>query len=280
MRFCRFAGKHQSELGLLRELWDSFAPGDVLMTDRYLCSWFEIAMLQAMGVDVVMRLHQRRKADFRRGRRLGRNDHIVFWPKPKRRPDWMDEETYAALPEELVMREIRVVIEQDGIRPKEVIAATTLLDCEAYAQDEIAGLYRARWNAELDLRSLKETMQMDVLRGKTPDIVRKEIWMHALAYNLIRTVMAQAAFRHDLLPRTISFKGALQSILAFQTHFSYASPNQIPQLLEDLWRAIVTHHVADRPDRFEPRVRKRRPKPYKYLTIPRRQARMVLCGKR
>ena len=279
LRFCRFAGKYQSELGMLRKLWDQFAMGDVLLTDRYLCSWFEIAMLQQMGVDVVMRLHQKRDVDFRRGKRLGRNDHVVEWVKPSHRPDWMDAETYVALPKKLVMREIRVRITQDGFRTEEVIVVTTLLDGEAYSADEIAALYRARWHAELDLRSLKTTMQMDVLRGKTPDIVQKEIWVHALAYNLIRTVMAQAAERFGILPRTISFKGALQTVLAFQPQLASAKPAEFSSLIAALWRAIVTHRVSDRPDRYEPREKKRRPKPYKLLMKPRRETRKALCSK-
>jgi len=279
MRFCRFAGKYQSELGLLRQLWDLFTPGDVVLTDRYLCSWFEIALLKQRGIDVVMRVHQAREVDFCRGQRLGRNDHVVVWPKPAQRPDWMDEATYAALPNELVMREILVQVGQKGFRTEEVIVATTLLDPEAYTQDEIADLYRARWYAELDLRSLKETMQMDVLRGKTPEIVRKEIWVHVLAYNLIRTVMAQAAQRHGILPRTISFKGAMQTLQAFQPHLAAASPEELPRLCAAIWEAVATHRVGDRPDRYEPRVKKRRPKPYKLLTQPRREARIALCNK-
>jgi hypothetical protein len=278
MRFCRYAGKYQSELGMLRELWDLFVACDIVLTDRYLCSWFEIATLKQRGVDVVMRLHQGREADFQCGQQLGHNDHVVEWIKP-RCPDWMDKETYAALPKKLTMREILVRVSQKGFRTEEVVVVTTLLDPEEYTTNEMAALYRARWNAELDLRSLKTTMQMDVLRGKTPDIVRKEVWMHALAYNLIRTVMAQAAKRFDVLPRTISFKGTLQTLLAFQPQLSYATPGELVRIIDALWRAIITHRVGDRPDRYEPREVKRRPKPYKWLTTPRCNARRLLCVK-
>lgn len=278
MRFCCYAGKYQSELGMLRELWGLFASGDIVLTDRYLCSWFEIATLRQRGVDVVMRLHQGRNADFRRGRRLGRDDHIVEWIKPQC-PDWMDKETYAALPKTLMMREIRVRVSQPGFRTDEVIVVTTLLDAEEYPAEEIAALYRARWNAELDLRSLKTTMQMDVLRGKTPDIVRKEIWVHALAYNLIRTVMAQTAKRFGVSPRTISFKGTLQTLLAFQPQLAYATSAELSHRIDVLWRAIITHRVGDRPGRYEPRAVKRRPKPYKHLAQPRSEARRLLCSK-
>jgi hypothetical protein len=277
LRFCRHAGKYQSELGLLRTLWDLFFPGDIVMTDRYLCSWFEIAMLRRKGIDVVMRLHQARHADFRRGEKLGRNDHVVKWVKPAQCPDWMDAATYASLPEELSMREIRVQVSQPGFRTEEVIVVTTLLDSELYTQDEVAQLYRARWNAELDLRSLKDTMHMDVLRGQSPDIVHKEIWVHGLAYNLIRTIMAQAAWQYDLLPRTISFKGALQTLHEFQPYLTTTTPRNLPQLYEKLLHAIATHRVGNRPDRYEPRVKKRRPKPYPLMTRPRSELRIALC---
>jgi hypothetical protein len=277
LRFSRFAGKYQSELGMLRRLWEMFRPGDVLLSDSYLCSWFEIAMLQARGVDIVMEIHHARHVDFRRGKRLGRGDHIVAWPKPTVRPEWMDEATYAALPDQLLMREVRVTVSQKGFRTQQFVVVTTLLDGEEYTAADLAALYRTRWNAELYLRDLKETMQMDVLRGKTPDIVRKEIWVHALAYNLIRLLIAQTAVRHERAPHTISFKGAMQTLLAFQPHFFHATAADLPALLAALWDAVAAHTVRDRPDRIEPRVRKRRPKPYKLLTVPRDQARKSLC---
>jgi hypothetical protein len=279
LRFCRYAGKHQSELGLLRALWDLFFPGDVVMTDRYLCSWFEIALLHQRGIDVVMRLHQGRHVDFRRGEKLGRNDHVVQWTKPARRPDWMDEAIYASLPDALPMREIRVRISQAGFRTHEVIVVTTLLDRELYPAEEVAELYRARWNAELDLRSLKDTMHMDVLRGKSPDIVHKELWVHGLAYNLIRTVMAQAASRYGLLPRTISFKGAVQTLREFQARLDTVAPRRLPPMYDALLAAIAAHRVGHRPDRYEPRVKKRRPKPYPLMTRPRQELRIALCHK-
>jgi hypothetical protein len=279
LRFSAFKGKYQSELGMFRELWDTFDPSDLVLADRLFCSWFELAMLQRRGVNIVMPLHQRRDVDFRRGKRLGPGDHVVEWPKPSQCPDWMDQATYDELPDKLLMREIRVKIEQPGFRTEEIIVVTTLLDVEKYPAEDVRQLYRARWNAELDLRSLKETMHMDVLRGKSPDIVRKEIWMHALAYNLIRTVIAQAALTHDILPRTISFRGTLQALKAFQPQLAEAAPAELPRLIVALWKAMVTHRVADRPGRVEPRAKKRRPKPYPLLMQPRAEARIALCRK-
>ena len=275
LAICRFQGKGQSELGLLRQLWDLFAAGDVMLADRYLCSWFELAVLRSRGVDFVSRLHQGRRADFRRGQRLGPDDHVVAWPKP-RRPEWMDQATYDALPHELTVREVRLDVSIPGFRPRQIVVVTSLVDAEEVAAAELAHLYRQRWHAEIDLKSLKETMQMDVLRCLTPELVRKEIWTHVLAYNLVRTVMAQAALRGHVLPRQLSFKATLQAIIAFQPHLEHASSPMLARLYQDLLDAILPHAVANRPNRYEPRTRKRRPKHYPLLTLPRAQARAAM----
>jgi hypothetical protein len=271
MGICRYAGKGQSELGLLRLLWNIFRPGDVLLADRLMCTWTEMVMLKQRGVDCVCRLTSHRSADFRRGKRLDKGDHIVKWLKPTK-PRSIDRETYDALPEFLVIRECRVRVEQPGFRIMTLTLATTLLDASEFTRDDLAQLYRARWNAELDLRSLKRTLQMDVLRCKTPELVRKEIWTHILAYNLIRTIMAQAAIKHDIEPRSISFKGTVQTLQAFQPAIAIQG-QQDSTLRRCLYRrlldAIIIHRVADRPDRYEPRLRKRRPKHYAFLRKPR-----------
>jgi hypothetical protein len=267
---CRYAGKGQSELGMLRALLDLFRPGDVLLADRLMCAWTEMVMLKQHGVDSVVRLGKR-QADFRRGRRLGPGDHVVEWLKP-RKPRTIDQGTYDSLPECLTVRETRVRVEQAGFRSRTIIVVTTLLDADAVAADDLARLYRARWNAELDLRSLKRTLQMDVLRCKAPDLVRKELWTHVLAYNLIRTVMAQAAARHRIEPRSISFKGTVQTLEAFQPVIALHA-DQAPafrlQVYQQILDAIAVHRVANRPDRFEPRLRKRRFKHHGFLRKPR-----------
>jgi IS4 transposase len=283
MGICRYAGKGQSELGLLRTLWDLFRPGDVLLADRLMCAWTEMVMLQQRGVACVCRLTCHRTADFRRGKRLGPGDHIVGWPKP-RKPRSIDAATYNRLPEFLMVRECRVRVEQPGFRVQTLLIATTLLDADQFTKDDLATLYRARWHGELDLRSLKQTLQMDVLRCKTPELVRKELWTHLLAYNLIRTVIAQAASTHGLEPRSISFKGALQTLEAFQPVLALRCEADAAfrrAVYEQLLDAIASHRVADRPDRYEPRQLKRRPKPYDRLMKPRHQAkREMLKGVR
>jgi Transposase DDE domain len=270
----RYAGKGQSELGMLRDLWDIFRPGDVMLADRLMCAWTEMVMLKQRGVDSVCRLTSHRTADFRRGKRLGEGDHIVKWVKPTK-PRSIDRQTYDSLPGSLMIREVRVRVDQPGFRTRAIVVATTLLDTEEITKDDLGQLYRARWNAELDLRALKETMQMDILRCKTPELVRKEMWTHILAYNLIRAIMAQAASKHQLDPRSISFKGAMQTLAAFQPVIALRGQRDSAcrrKLYQHLLDAVARHRVADRPDRFEPRRRKRRPKPYDRLMKPRHEA--------
>ena len=271
---CRYAGKGQSELGMLRTLLGLFRPGDVVLADRLMCAWTEMVMLKQRGVDCVCRLTSHRKADFRRGKRLGPGDHVVTWPKPPK-PRTIDRQAYDALPDALTVRECRVQVEQPGFRIKTLIVVTTLLDAGGFAKADLAQLYRARWHAELDLRSLKQTLQMDVLRCKTPDLVRKELWAHVLTYNLIRTIIAQAASEHGLEPRSISFKGAVQALEAFQPALALLGEYNLELrrvLYGQLLKAIASQRVGDRPDRFEPRRRKRRPKPYDRLMKPRHEA--------
>ena len=270
---CRYAGKGQSELALLRQMWSIFRPGSIMLADRLMCAWTELVMLKQRDVESVCRFTSHRRADFRRGKRLGKDDHLVAWYKPGK-PRSIDTQTYNTLPDSLTIRECRVQIAQPGFRVKVVVIATTLLDHVTYPPSELAELYRARWNAELDLQSLKRTMQMDVLRCKTPELVRKELWTHILAYNLIRTILAQAAQKHHLEPRSLSFKGAIQTLEAFQPVIALQGEHNTAHrlsLYHDLLDAIATHHVADRPDRYEPRAWKGYKKNFAYLRKPRAQ---------
>lgn len=273
---CRYAGKGQGEVSLLRQLWDVLRPGDVLLGDRLMSGWAGMLLLKQRGVDTVSRLSAHRRADFRRGRRLGKDDHLVHWKKPTSIRS-VDRPTYNALPDAITVRETRFRVEQPGFRTRSVVVVTTLLDPEQASKEELASLYRARWNNELDLRSIKVTLQMDLLRCKTPDLVRKEIWTHVLAYNLIRTVMAQAAAGEGVPPRAISFKATLQVLEAFRPLIAYQAHRDAgyrAALYEQLLRAIAVHRVADRPDRFEPRMAKRKPQKYDRLTRPRAEIKL------
>jgi Transposase DDE domain len=269
-------GKLSGEGTLLRGLHGRLKPGDILLGDRCFCSYFEVALLSDQGVDVVMRQNESRPVDFRSGHRLGHDDHLVVWSKPQR-ANWMDPETYATIPETVTIRELRVRVAQRGFRTRVLIVMTTLLDAGAFSHDELATLYRARWHAELDIRSLKQTLKMDVLRCKTPAMVRKEIWAHLLVANLIRGVMAKAAREHGVLPRELSFQGARQTMEAFRSELSHAQPAAAEVLREVALKAIASHRVGDRPDRVEPRVRKRRPKNYPLMHKPRPKPRKRLA---
>jgi DDE family transposase len=272
LAICSNYGKGHSELGMLHKLWDVLCAGDIMLADRYMCAWHEIYLLKQRGIDSVTRVHHCRRVDFRRGKRLGNGDHLVEWRRPGRIRS-IDWPSLKSLPEQLTIRETRVRIHQPGFRCRSMIVVSTLLDADAVTASDLAELYRARWNAELDLRSLKQTMQMDILRCKTPELVRKEIWTHILAYNLIRTIIAQAANKHRLEPRTISFKGAVQTLEAFQPLIATQESCSLRRqgFYNQMLDAVATHRVADRPNRFEPRQRKRRQKKYDRMMKPREQ---------
>jgi len=247
------------ETALLRQLASRFRPGDVVIADRYFSGFFLLVWLIRQGVDVVVRQHQLRHTDFDRGRRLGTKDHVVAWVRPQR-PSWMDKATYTAMPETLVLRETRV----SGLT-----LVTTLLDAGQVSKQDLLALYHARWQVELDLRSIKTVMQMDVLRCKRPEMVKKEIAVHLLAYNLIRAVMAQAAFLGHVLPRQLSFKASLQLVRVFEENLRHA-----PQGRQSLRRTYFLAGIAQlrlphRPGRFEPRVIKRRTQQHPLMTEPR-----------
>jgi hypothetical protein len=275
-----YAGKQSGELALFRSLWDDPASvleaGDVLLGDRYYTSYWTIAALLRRGVDGLFRQHQRRKSNFRTGLRLGKHDHLIVLRRPSQPPDWMDARTFEQMPETLTVREVRIVVAQRGFRVRTLVLVTTLLDAQVYSKQELALAFRHRWNVELDLRSIKQTMNMSVLRCKTPAMVRKEIWMHLLAYNLVRTVMAEAAQRAGIEPREVSFAGAVQTINALGPLLIMAAADDAQALMDVLLRAIARHRVGDRPDRHEPRAVKRRAKPIALLTTPRPKARKRL----
>jgi putative transposase len=273
--FNPYRGKETGETAMLRTLLGSLAESDLLLGDRYFANYWLIALARQSGIDVVFRQHQLRKVDFRKGQRLGNHDHLITWTKPQR-PRWMSHEMYQALPQTLTLRELRLRIPKGRNRTREIVVVTTLLDASRYAKGEVEALYRLRWQAELHLRSLKTTMQMDVLRCKTPEGVRKEIWAHLLVYNLIRTAMAQAAQSHACQPWSLSFKGTLQALQAFGA-FWPARARDAASYYDDFLQAIAEQRVGQRPDRWEPRAKKRRAKNYRLLNEPRDQAKARLA---
>jgi hypothetical protein len=272
-----YSGKETSELALFRQLWKSLFPGDVVAGDRYFATFWDLALLSLQGVDSVYRQHHLRLTKEHRVKQLGPADYLLRLPKPLR-PDWMSLEIYDQIPDHLIVRELTIQIRIPGFRVRELTIVTTLCDPEQFSRETLAQVYRARWHAEVDLRTIKITMQMDVLRCKTPEMVRKEIWMHLLAYNLIRQIMAEAAERHQMRPREVSFKGALQTLWAYRALIEELSDKDLSRLAAAMLSAIASHRVGDRPDRYEPRAVKRRPKPLDLLTVPRREAKRILAA--
>lgn len=251
------AGKGNAELDLMRGLLDTFSAGDVLLADALYCNYFMIATLQAAGVDVLFEQHGARITDFRRGHRLGVRDHVVCWPKPRVRPDWMTPEQYQGFPDALTVREVNV---------HGRVLVTTLLDARQVPKGELFDLYACRWHVELDIRNIKTTLGMEVLRCLTPPMVEKELGVYLLAYNVIRLLMAQAAQLAGLHPRELSFKHTVQLWSVWTTTALRTEPIEF-------FRLIAQLTVGNRPGRVEPRVRKRRPKPYPWLKVPRAEAR-------
>lgn len=265
---CR--GKDSSEQALFRELLGALDLGDLVLADGYHCTYWTLAMLQGHGVDVVLHQHASRSYDFRCGKRLGQDDHIVQWSRPAR-PAWMDEQTYAATPRTLRVREVRV----NGR-----VLVTTVLDERMAPPAELDRLYCSRWNIEVDLRSIKAEMGMDILRCKSPEMIRKEVAVHLLAYTLVRAVMAQAASFAQVLARALSFKAATQVLNAYHQLLRHSAGARMRVMIAHVLGAISTLRLPWRPDRVEPRAIKRRPKPHRLLLLPRPLARLQILAQR
>lgn len=257
-----YSGKETGEHALLRQLIDIFKKGDVALGDCYYASYFLIAMLMSRGVDIVFPMHAARDCDFREGNKLGQKDHIIRWLRPAK-PEWMDQETYDNIQKDITVREVSIDSERAGFRTKRRILVTTFLDPKHVSKNDLALLYGCRWWIELDLRSIKQTLQMDILRGKTPEMVRKEIWVHLLAYNMIRKIMAQAAHVHGKIPRELSFNLALHAIKSFREAGILSENNE--RIYAALLKAISAKKIGNRPGRQEPRMVKRRPKAFPRL---------------
>src|SRR6516162_11320393 len=265
-----YAGKGTGETALLRQMYGALKPGDVVLADALFDNYFLACELRRRGIELVARVQAERV-----GSRIveGRPDgDVILWRRPNK-PRGMTGEEYRRYPKELLMRQVTVDARGEENRAERFRVVTTILDASIDG-GQIGELYEQRWSGEVDIRSMKSTMQMDVLRCKTPEMIHKEIWVHLLAYNLLRTVMAVAAAEHGLEPRQVSFKGAKQVVTAFAPKIEAARPEERARLIGALLAAIAYHRVGDRPGRWEPRARKRRPKPGNRLMQPRANARL------
>jgi hypothetical protein len=270
-----YAGKETGETALFRQLLAGVDPKTIFLADRYYCSYFLLAMALLGQRDFVVRLHQRRTVDLSKAQRLGPGDQLVVWTRPAR-PDWMDEDSYEEIPESMTVRLIEVQVEKAGFRVKSLRVATTLIDAAEYSKQEIADIYRQRWLAELDIRAIKKTIGMDVLRCKSPAMVRGEMWTCLLAYNLIRKALLEAAYESGVSPRELSFATAMQTIAASLCAPAWGSEELVAKLIAAQISSLAEQTVGNRPDRIEPRAVKRRWKPIALLTKPRAEARAAL----
>lgn len=269
------------EITLFRRLWHHFSPGDVVLADRAYSAYVDMARLLQRGVFCVFRLHQRRSGDFRVGRRLGRDDRLVTWTRPKQWRQSLDisREALEQLPETMTVRLVRITRVPRGFRSRTIVVVTTLIDPIETPADAIRALYRDRWTAELNLRSLKSSLGMEVLRGRSVDVVTKEIAMHLVAYNLIRLLMWRAARRHGRDLHKISFTGTLHRLHnALPYLFLHRGRRELQTaLFQTMLRWIAADLIPFRPNRYEPRRVKRRPKKYKLLNQSRDSFR-AKCG--
>jgi hypothetical protein len=258
-----YQGKGTGETSLFSQVLNSLLTGDLLLADRYYCTFAIIALLQAKGVPVLFPLHANKKADFRLGSKLGTKDHLVEWHKPKRKPVWMTVLEYAELPEVITVREFKA----NG-----VVYMTTLLNAKPFNKQELASFYKEHWKIELDFRTIKTHMGMEMLRCKTPEMVQKEIAVHLLAYNIIRGKLAQAAVLHDKIPRQLSFRTTVQLVCQAAKQLVELTGKQVTHALLVLLKAMASTVIGLQKRKNQPRAIKRRPKPFPLLMTSRHEA--------
>lgn len=271
--------KKSHELPLMRKQWGTFKPGDIFLGDKGFCSYYDLSSLKDRGVDSVITLARRHPVtEAESVKVLGADDLLIQWKKPVRsKASSYSQEDWEGLPEMLLLRQIKVKVNQPGFRVTTFHIITTLLDSKEYPAKELADLYFQRWDVELFFRDIKTTMGMDILRCKTPDMVRKEILMHLIAYNCIRWLIFEAAEEKGARVRRISFKGSVQALRQWEPHLNQAKINCQEQgrLIRLLYESIAGNIVPERPGRSEPRAVKRRPKPFALLTAPRHEMKVI-----
>lgn len=262
-----YEGKQTGETSLLRSILHQFSRGQILLADRYYAGFWMMAQSELNGIDLVARVHHLRKVDFRRGLKIGQLDQLVAYQRPTR-PSWMSKEIYDECPGFILVRHLKYKVRQKGFRTREITLATTLLDAEIYPAEELAELYRRRWEVELHIRSIKTQMQMEHLRCKTPQMVRKEICCHFIGYNLVRASMIASALKLRWEPTRLSFVNAMQALEEFAASLRLR-PGRLQAQWDNLLATIGKCVVGNRPGRQEERVLKRRMKKYKLMQKPR-----------
>lgn len=256
------------DLSLARQLLGALRAGEVLVADRAYCGWLFLVQLLGQKTDFVIRLHQARLVRSRHARSWRES-----WLKPQR-PAGQSACAWEKQPEELRVRLVRFRVEARGFRTRSVIVVTSLLDEKAFPDSVIAELYGRRWQIELHYRQIKTNLALDVLRGLSPEMIERELWMHALAYNLVRALLLESALAHDVPLERLSFKGALDALQAWAER-ALASRRHRRHARRMLLARLAADQVPRRPGRSEPRARKRRPKDYQLLNRPRRLMRIA-----
>jgi hypothetical protein len=268
-------GKATGESALLWELLETLNPGDILVADSYYCTYWLVGACKALGVKIVMKNHHKREDHPLYSRRINDVERVVVWDRPQR-PDWMNEEEYSQQPLTIDIRLVDVRLDTPGFRPDKFTVATTIDDRHLYSADWIASVYQSRWTVELDIRSIKCTLGMDILRAKTPAMVQTELWSCLLAYNLIRLKMLQSCAISKRDPRSLSFATTLKLLAV--NWLLCATVDTTPELAELGSAASSSKTVGNRPGRVEPRMNKRRSKLLALMKKPRNECRAELIA--
>lgn len=272
----------EGENRLFASVLGLFKPNDLVLADQGFSGYGQLAALKQRSVHALVRLHPRRKVDWSKGPCLGRKDRLVTWKRPTTRATAFDKTQWKELPQELTVRVVHIVVETPGFRTRQFTLVTTLLDPKVYSAEELGRLYFRRWTVEVFYRDVKQTMAMDVFRCQSPDMIDKEIHMHAIAYNLIRGIMGDIAATYHVDVNHLSFKGTLDALRQWTPLLQSASkrPNEGARILLNFYESIAEDPLIIRPERSEPRAKKRRPKPYRLLTEPRHQMKVELSRRK
>jgi hypothetical protein len=266
------------DVKLARLLYKCLNPGDVLLGDRAFCKDADLYWIKDIGCDAVIRKNNGHRKSVEIGYLINKQDRIVVWYKPKNCPRGLIKEQFASLPKSITVREISYDVKVPGFRTEQVTIVTTLLETEQFPTHELIELYNQRWNIEVNLKHLKTSLGMDILLSKTPEMVRKEIYVHFLAYNLLRSLMWEAGNAYGVSPLRISLQGTRNHFNNFISNFVSVDNNHVQKNYRSLLKVIVHKLVPLRPNRVEPRVVKRRPKAYPSMQQPRKLARKTVMA--
>ena len=269
-----YGNKHCSENRQFLQLKSLMRRGMVLLADRGFCNYLNFALMAQLGVECVMRL-RRSRGEIRRFQEmctLPDGSRLCKWLRPIQQSRGMEVENWEALPEIIMVRIVKIPLEFNGFRTTEIELVTTLTDWKLYTPEALGRLYLRRWKIEVFFRDIKTVMGMEILRRKTPGECHKELQVYAIAHNLLRGLIQDAARMFDCAIDRISFKGTLQQLREWM--WLFFSPELSPEKLREIRIAFFAklrdNLVPERSFRLEPRAKKRRGKSYLLLNKLRR----------